>query len=235
MYLRHVWKQKALHSSAVKVNTAFIGGAFLTFLEAWWPDGGYLKNSWILQGWDQVLIQRATPNTFQQPSVQSTVQIPSMLRPGTQLCLSSLHAHRPPYPASHLPYLYLSPGIMLRTSLCCSPCSSSPVIDSSLSQFPPTHYSYSSSEVDWTVHSRIPLSNPLPPPTPPPGVFFQWVYIWVSCDLPTPPSTRRKAFEDRTHIISISISSESQCLSLNRYSIKICSNALNIMFRVCVL
>ena len=133
LYLRHVWKQKALHSSAVKVNTAFIGGAFLTFLEAWWPGGGYLKNSWILQGWDQVLIQRATPNLFQPPSVQSTVQIPSMLRPGTQLCLSSLHAHRPPYPASHLPYLYLFPGIMLCTARCCSPRSSSPVIDSSLS------------------------------------------------------------------------------------------------------
>ena len=107
-----------------------------------------------------------------QPSVQSTVQIPSMLRPGTQLCLSSLHAHRPPYPASHLPYLYLSPGIMLRTSLCCSPCSSSPVIDSSLSQFPPTHYSYSSSEMPlkWIGRSTpgFPCLTPcLPPPHPP--------------------------------------------------------------------
>ena len=80
MYPRDVWKQKALHSSAVKVNAAFIGGAFLTFPEAWWPGGGYLKNSWILQRWDQVLKQRATPNLFQPPSVLSTVQIPSMPR-----------------------------------------------------------------------------------------------------------------------------------------------------------
>ena len=93
---------------------------------------------------------------------------------------------------------------------------------------------WDATQVDWKFHSRLPLPNPLHPPTPSPGVFFQWVYIWVSCDLPTPPSTRRKAFEDRTYIISISISSESQCLWLSRYSIKICSNALNIMFRVCV-
>lgn len=40
----NAWKQKGPHASAVRVNAAFLGVAFPTFLYTWWPDGFYLKN-----------------------------------------------------------------------------------------------------------------------------------------------------------------------------------------------